>query len=465
MARWSLAARIVRGRWSGDLVALVVERWTLVRSVHVHRCNGRCPPIPTRGHVLRYLGAMDHRCRFCDTPLRHVVVDLGVSPLCESFLRADQLDEMEPFYPLRVMVCDQCFLVQLPAYVTPDVIFTEYAYFSSFSDSWIEHARRYAEEMRSSLGLGPDSLVVELGSNDGYLLRHFVDMGIPVLGIEPAQNVAAVAVDAGVPTIARFFDLELARELRAEGRRADVIAVNNVLAQIPEINGFVEGIAELLGPEGTLTIEVPHLLRLLEENQFDTIYHEHFSYFSLGTVQRILRRHGLDVVDVEELPTHGGSLRVHARHTEVAVPGPRVDALLAIERDAGLDDVASYASFGADVAELKRSVLAFLIGLHAEGKTVAGYGAPGKANTLLNYCGIGPELLPFTVDRNPYKHGRYTPGTRIPILDPSALESSRPDYIWILPWNLRTEISAQLAGARAQGTRLFVAIPGVEVLD
>jgi predicted TPR repeat methyltransferase len=408
---------------------------------------------------------MTHDCRFCKARLEHVVIDLGVSPLCESFLEADQLDQMEPFYPLRVMVCDRCFLVQLPAYVTPDTIFTEYAYFSSFSDSWLEHARRYAEEMRRSLDLGPDSLVIELGSNDGYLLRNFVEMGVPVLGIEPAQNVAVAAEAAGVATLARFFDRELGVALRREGRQADLIACNNTLAQIPDINDFVAGIAELLAPEGTLTIEVPHLLRLLAENQFDTIYHEHFSYFSLASIRRILAHHGLEVVEVRELDTHGGSLRVYARHAPSTTVHPSVAELLTREQKAGLEDVATYAVFAERVAELKRSLLAFLIDLHRDGKTVAGYGAPGKANTLFNYCGIGPDLLPYTVDRNPYKQGRFTPGTRIPIHDPDRLVSARPDYVWILPWNLRREIAAQLSFVREWGGRLFVAIPEPAVLD
>ena len=408
---------------------------------------------------------MGHDCRSCGAPLEHVVVDLGVSPLCESFLRADQLDEMEAFYPLRVMVCDRCFLVQLPAYVAPTTIFSEYAYFASFSDSWLEHARQYTEEMRRSLDLGPDSLVVEVGSNDGYLLRNFVAMGVPALGIDPAENVARVAEAVGVPTLTRFFDRELAIELRREGRRADLLVCNNTLAQVPGLNDFVAGMALLLAPDGTLTIEVPHLLRLLAGTEFDTIYHEHFSYFSLGSIRRILAGHGLEVVDVEELPTHGGSLRVHVRHAASAIVRPRVEALLAREQEAGLEDVATYAAFGARVAELKRSVLSFLIGLHRDGRTVAGYGAPGKANTLLNYCGIGPDLLPYTVDRNPYKHGRFTPGTRIPIHHPDRLVETRPDYIWILPWNLRREIALELSAARDWGARLFVAIPRPEVFD
>jgi SAM-dependent methyltransferase len=408
---------------------------------------------------------MNRTCRFCDASLSDIVVDLGVSPLCESFLSADELDTMEPFYPLKVLVCRRCFLVQLPAYVAPDAIFTEYAYFSSFSTSWLEHARRYAEEMQRTLQLGPHSLVVEVGSNDGYLLRNFVLAGIPVLGIEPAQNVARVAVAAGVRTLPRFFGRDLAVELRSEGYRADLIACNNTLAQIPDINDVVAGFGELLAPEGLLTIEVPHLMRLLAENQFDTIYHEHFSYFSLGTLRAILDRHGLAVVDVDQLATHGGSLRVHARHASVAKPGPRVDALLDVERREGLADIATYAAFGDRVARLKQAILQMLIQLHREGRSIAGYGAPGKANTLLNYCGIGPDLLSFTVDRNPYKQGRYTPGTRIPIYHPDRLEEVRPDVVWILPWNLRAEIADQLSSVSSWGGQLFVAIPQPELFD
>jgi SAM-dependent methyltransferase len=406
-----------------------------------------------------------HRCRFCEAPLEHLVVDLGANPLCESFLRADQLDAMEPFYPLRAEVCDRCFLVQLPAYVEPEAIFTEYAYFSSYSESWLDHVRRYAETMQRSLALGPDSLVVELGSNDGYLLKNFVQAGVPVIGIEPARNIAQVAEAAGVPTINRFFGHALATELRQEGRSADLIICNNTLAQVPDLNDFVAGIAELLAPDGLLTIEVPHLLELLAHDQFDTIYHEHFSYFSVRTLQRIFERFGLDLVDIDVLPTHGGSVRVHGRHAGRSTVQPRVDAMVRRERDAGLETVATYTSFGRRVVELKRSILEFLIGVHREGRTIAGYGAPGKANTLLNYCGIGPDLLPYTVDRNPYKHGRFTPGMRIPIDHPDRLEQDRPDIVWILPWNLRREIAAQLSFVSEWDARLFVAIPRPETFE
>jgi hypothetical protein len=405
-------------------------------------------------------------CRFCAAPLKVVMVDLGVSPLCESFLTEQQLDGMEPFYPLRAMVCEECFLVQLGEYVPPEDIFTEYAYFSSYSASWLEHARRYAESAIERLGLGPDNLVVELGSNDGYLLRNFVAHGVPVLGVEPARNVAEAAERAGVRTLPIFFSRDTAIELESTHGRADLIVVNNVLAQIPSLNDFVAGIDILLADDGLLTIEVPHLLRLIEHTEFDTVYHEHFSYFSLGTAIRILDRHGLTVVDVEELRSHGGSIRIHARHAGAGVvQSHAVARVLEEEAAAGMTDPTTYEAFGERVAAVKADILEFLIGLRREGRTVAGYGAPGKANTLLNYCGIRTDLLPFTVDRNEYKHGRFTPGTHIPIRPPEELDRARPDYVWILPWNLRDEIVEQLAHARSWGGRFVVASPSLTVIE
>jgi SAM-dependent methyltransferase len=393
-----------------------------------------------------------------------VILDLGMSPLCESFLRADQLDDVEPFYPLRLFLCDSCWLVQLAEYVSPEVIFGEYAYFSSFSDSWVDHARRYAEAMIARLGLDRDSLVVELGSNDGYLLRQFDRSGIPVLGIEPAANVAVKAREAGIETIVEFFGEDLGRSLRDAGRRADLLVVNNVLAQVPALNDFVAGAKVLLAPDGLFTVEFPHLLRTLEENQFDQIYHEHFSYFSLRSARRVLARHGLAVVDVEELPTHGGSLRLHVRHAELGqAPTPAVETIAERERVAGLDSVAGYADLTPRVEATKRDVLTFLIDARRDGKTVAGYGAPGKANTFLNYCGIRTDLLAYTVDRNPYKQGRFTPGTHIPIHEPGRLAETRPDFVWILPWNLRDEIAEQLGDVRSWGGRFLIANPRVEV--
>ena len=403
-------------------------------------------------------------CRLCGQPLRRVILDLGMSPLCESFLRADQLDDMEPFYPLRVFACDACWLVQLAEYVSPQEIFGEYAYFSSFSDSWLAHGRAYADQMVASLGLDASSLVVELGSNDGYLLRYFAAQGIPVLGIEPAANVAATARDAGITTLVEFFGSGVARGLADTGQRADLMVVNNVLAQVPGLNDFLEGVRLLLKPDGLLTIEFPHLLRTLQGNQFDQIYHEHFSYFSLLSARAALEAHGLAVVDVQELPTHGGSLRLHARHVgSAAAPSPSVAQIVDAERIAGLDRPAGYAGLAPQVEAIKRDVLEFLINARRDGRTVAGYGAPGKANTFLNYSGIRTDLLDYTVDRNPYKHGRFTPGTHIPIHDPARIRQTRPDFVWILPWNLRTEIAEQLAYVREWGGRLVTAIPQLEI--
>ena len=394
-----------------------------------------------------------------------MVCDLGMSPLCESFLTVDQLNQMERFYPLRADVCTQCWLVQLERYVAPEEIFTEYAYFSSYSESWVQHARDYTDMIIDRMGLGPGSLAVELASNDGYLLQHFVAAGVPVLGIEPARNVAAAAAERGVPTMTRFFGEELAAELTAQGRQADLVIANNVLAQVPDLNSFVAGIKLLLRPGGVVTVEFPHLLRLMEGNQFDTIYHEHFSYFSFGTARRIFARHGLTVFDVEELRTHGGSLRIYGRHADQSEPPPggRVAELAEREAAAGLGTPAPYLEFGDRVAETKRKLLEFLIRAKREGARVAGYGAPGKGNTLLNYCGIRTDFLDYTVDRNPYKHHRFTPGTHIPIYPPSRLAETRPDYILILPWNLKDEIMAQLSDALEWGPRFLVPIPEVTV--
>ena len=416
---------------------------------------------------------MEHRqesagvtCRFCRAPLRHTFVDLGMSPLCESFLPADQVNAMEPFYPLHVRVCERCFLVQLQEYVSPAHIFTEYAYFSSYSNAWLEHAKSYTEMISRRLGLGPQSLVMELASNDGYLLQWFVKQGIPVLGIEPAANVARVAIEKGVPTRVEFFGRESAARLVEEGLQADLIAGNNVLAQVPDLNSFVAGMKIALKPTGTITLEFPHLMRLIQENQFDTIYHEHFSYFSLLTTEKILEAHGLEVFDVEELWTHGGSLRIYARHAGAA--GERASERLAElrrrEEAAGFARVETYSGFEEQVRETKRKLLDFLIRAKREGKRIAGYGAPGKGNTLLNYCGIRTDFLDYTVDRNPYKHGRYLPGTHIPIFPPEKLAETRPDYVLILPWNLKDEIVRQLAYTREWGARFVVPIPEVTVL-
>ena len=404
-------------------------------------------------------------CRFCQAALSHTVVDLGMSPLCESFLSREQLNQMEPFYPLHVYVCGHCFLVQVEQYVAPDHIFTEYAYFSSYSDSWLRHASTYVDMIAARLGLGAEHHVVELGSNDGYLLQYFVKKGIPVLGVEPARNVAAAAVAKGVPTVSRLFGRHTARDLVGEGHAADLIVGNNVLAQVPDVNDFVAGIAVLLKPRGVVTIEFPHLERLMDENQFDTIYHEHFSYFSCSTAERIFAAHGLTLFDAEELPTHGGSLRIYARHTgDASRPvTERAQALLAREETGGLNRLERYASFTEKVHETKRRLLDFLITAKRQGKSVVGYGAPGKGNTLLNYCGIRTDFLDYTVDRNPYKHGKYTPGTHIPIHPPERIGETRPDYVLILPWNLKDEIIEQMAGIRAWGGQFVVPIPDVKI--
>ena len=405
-------------------------------------------------------------CRLCGAGLRYTFVDLGMSPLCESFLTADQLDAMEPFYPLHVLLCDQCFLVQLREYVEPEHIFKEYAYFSSYSTSWVAHAKSYCEMITKRLGLGAESLAVELASNDGYLLQHFGPLGVPMLGIEPAANVAKVAEGKGVPTRVDFFGRRLASMLKTEGRQADLIIGNNVLAQVPDLNDFVGGMQILLKPEGVVTLEFPHLERLMAENQFDTIYHEHFSYFSGITIAHMASRHGLKLIDVETLPTHGGSLRVYLAHQASAhAVSPRVGELLACEEALGFCKAATYAAFSRQVQRTKRELLAFLIKAKNDGKRIVGYGAPGKGNTLLNYCGIGTDFLDFTVDRNPYKHGRFTPGMHIPILPVEALDAARPDYILILPWNLKREIVAQMAHATQWGAKFVVPIPTVTVLD
>jgi SAM-dependent methyltransferase len=401
-------------------------------------------------------------CRFCKAELGETLVDLGVQPLSESFIAPDDQERMEPFYPLHVRVCRRCLLVQVPTYVDREKIFREYAYFSSFSDSWVDHARRFADMVIARLDLGPTSRVIELASNDGYLLQHFVARGIPVTGIEPALNVAAAAEARGVPTIREFFGREQAEDLVREYGPADLVVANNVLAQVPDLNDFVAGISVLLKPGGTATLEFPHVVRMIEGVQFDTIYHEHFSYFSLTTVTQIARAHGLTVDDVEELPTHGGSLRVFLGHVESgSTQAPAVEALLAAERSSGFADLAGYAGFEERVREAKRDLLSFLIAERRAGNSVVGYGAPGKGNTLLNYCGIRTDLLDYTVDRNPYKQGRFTPGTRIPIHDPKRLAETRPDVILILPWNLHDEITRQLRYTREWGARLFIPIPSV----
>ena len=413
------------------------------------------------------LTTKSNACRFCGSPLRHTFADLGMSPLCESYVSVEQVNEMEPFYPLHVYVCEKCFLVQLQEYVSVEAIFSDYAYFSSYSDSWLQHASNYVDQMVERFSFTGDSYVVELASNDGYLLQYFVAKGVPVLGVEPAANVAQVAIEKGVPTLIKFFGVQTAREMVAQGEKADLILANNALAQVPDVNDFVAGMKVLLAPNGVVTVEFPHLMRLMEENQFDTIYHEHFSYFSFLTSEMIFAAHGLTVFDVEELGTHGGSLRIYARHAEdTSKPvGARVTELRSREIDAGFTRLEHYSSFGEKVKETKRKLLEFLIQVRREGKTVAGYGAPGKGNTLLNYCGIRTDFLDYTVDRNPYKQGKFLPGTHIPILHPDRIRETKPDYVLILPWNLRAEIRQQLSYVREWGGKLVVPIPEVEVLS
>ena len=400
-------------------------------------------------------------CRFCGAALRDLVVDLGMSPLANAYVRPEQLGAMESFFPLRALVCRECLLVQVEDYETPEAIFSDYAYFSSYSTTWLEHARRFALDAIDRFSLDADSLVVEVASNDGYLLRWFHERGIPVLGVEPAANVAKVALQAGIPTLVEFLGAQSAEGL-TDGRRADLVIANNVLAHVPDLNDFVAGLATLLAPGGVLTIEFPHLLRLLEDEQFDAIYHEHFSYFSFGTASRVLARHGIALVDVEELPTHGGSLRVVGRHAGPGVERTgRAEALLAREREAGLDRVDTYGGFGERVKAAKRDLLELLIDRRRRGERVVGYGAPAKAATLLNYCGIGTDFLDFTVDRSPHKQGCFLPGVHVPILAPEAIDEAQPEVILILPWNLRGEIEAQLAHVRLWGARFAVHSPRV----
>jgi 2-polyprenyl-3-methyl-5-hydroxy-6-metoxy-1,4-benzoquinol methylase len=407
----------------------------------------------------------DSRCRFCGTPLHYTFVDLGMSPLCESYLSAEQLNQMEPFYPLHVYVCETCYLVQLEEYVSPEHIFTEYAYFSSYADSWLQHAKNYTDSMIERFHLNGQSHVVEVASNDGYLLQYFVEKEIPVLGIEPAANVAKVAIEKRVSTLVEFFGVECAHRLAAEGKQADLLLGNNVLAQVPDLNDFVAGLKILLKPQGVITIEFPHLMCLVAQNQFDTIYHEHFSYFSFITAEKIFAAHGLTLFDVEELSTHGGSLRIFACHTDdTSKPvSQRSLALRQRELEAGLAEMAYYAAFAEQVKETKRKLLDFLIQAKRAEKSIVGYGAPGKGNTLLNYCGIRTDFLDFTVDRNPYKQGKFLPGTHIPIHQPAKIEEIKPDYVLILPWNFKDEIMEQVGYIRAWGGQFIVPIPEVVV--
>lgn len=400
-------------------------------------------------------------CRFCAAALRRTFVDLGMSPLCETYPTVAQLNGAEVYYPLHVYICENCWLVQLEEYESAENIFSDYAYFASYSDSWLKHCEKYCNEMQTRFDLGPQSFAVEVASNDGYLLQYLVRKGVPVLGIEPAANVAKAAVEKGVPTLVRFFGAELAKELAAEGRTADLVIGNNVLAQVPDLNDFVEGLKVLLKPEGVVTLEFPHLLRLIEHNEFDTIYHEHFSYFSLITTIKILEAHGLTVFDVEELKSHGGSLRVFACRTSSQSHSitSSVKKVLDDELNSKLDRIEGYEDFARQVKETKIEFVDFLLTAAKEGKKVAGYGAPGKSATLLHYCGVGKDFIEYTVDRSLYKQGRHLPGSRIPIYHPDRIRETKPDYIVILPWNLKDEIIQQLQFIREWGGRFVVPIP------
>lgn len=405
------------------------------------------------------------QCRFCGTGLQRTFIDLGLSPLCETYPAAADFARGEVYYPLHVYVCDNCFLVQLEEYESAENIFSDYAYFSSYSDSWLKHSENYCKKMASGFGLNQNSFVVEVASNDGYLLQYFAQQGVPVLGIEPAANVAKVAIEKGVPSLVRFFGTELAKELAAEARCADLVLGNNVLAQVPDLNDFVEGLKIMLKPDGVLTLEFPHLLKLIELNEFDTIYHEHFSYFSMLTTIRIMEAHGLRVFDVEELKSHGGSLRVYACRAEcdLHLLQPNVAKVLADETEAGLSSPEGYETFARKVKETKLTFVEFLLEVAKQGKSVVGYGAPGKSATLLHYCGIGKDLIEYTVDRSPHKQGRFLPGNHIPIFHPGRIRETRPDYVVILPWNLKDEIMEQLRFIREWGGHFVVPIPKVTI--
>ena len=411
------------------------------------------------------MGHAENRCRFCNTPLRNVFVDLGVSPLANSYLKEEQLQKMEPHFPLCVYVCDACYLVQLPEVQSPEEIFSDYAYFSSYSESWLKHAKDYTGLMIDRFGFDSRSQVIEIASNDGYLLQYFKEKGVPVLGIEPARNVAKAAQDAGIPTVVKFFGTQTARELVDEGRRADLLLGNNVLAHVPNINDFLAGMKIILKPTGVITMEFPHLMRLMDENQFDTIYHEHYSYLSLLSVERIFASHGLTLFDVDELPTHGGSLRIYARHTEDGSRpvSQKILDLRKREAAAGFAGLDAYHSFNEKVKETKRKILTFLIDAKRNGKSIAAYGAPAKGNTLLIYCGIRSDFIDFTVDRSPHKQDHYLPGTHIPIYHPDKIRESKPDYLVILPWNLKDEIMDQMSYIRDWGGKFVVFIPEVKV--
>jgi SAM-dependent methyltransferase len=409
--------------------------------------------------------ATRHRCRFCDAPLEVTFCDLGMSPLANSYITSDQIDQPESTYPLHAYVCGQCLLVQVPMFESAESIFSDYLYFSSYSPSWLAHAQKYVDEVVARFGLGPNHQAVEIASNDGYLLQYFAPHGTRTLGIEPAANVAEVARERGIDTLVGFFGTTMARHLAAEQTRADLLIGNNVLAHVPDLNDFVRGLGILLADDGVITMEFPHLYQLILHNQFDTIYHEHFSYFSLLAVRAVFAHHGLRIFDVEQLPTHGGSIRIFACHAESGhTDSERVDGLCATERAASLDRLETYGAFADRVQRAKRELLKFLIAAKEEGRSVVGYGAPAKGNTLLNYCGVGRDLIDYTVDKSPHKQGTALPGTHIPVFAPSRIEETKPDYVLILPWNLQDEVISEMACVHEWGGRFIVPIPEVAVV-
>ncbi len=425
------------------------------------KLHGRCGDSHGKDDKMHFA-----KCRFCGKKLTVTFTDLGITPLSNSFISLKNLYRSEVFYPLHAMVCEECLLVQVIDVQTPKEIFSEYAYFSSYSDSWLNHAKEYAQMIISKLMLGRDSNVIEIASNDGYLLQYFNEYDILVLGIEPAANVAACAAKKGVPTIVDFFGVGLANKLAKGGQFADLIIGNNVLAHVPDINDFVEGMRRILAPGGTITLEFPHLLKLIEGNQFDTIYHEHFSYISLLAAIKIFKAHDLCIYDVEEIPTHGGSLRIYVGHFSDTYKkvSSAVDKVLSDEINRGLNSINVYKLFAENVKRIKYSILELLISLKQDGKVIVGYGAPAKGNTLLNYCGIRTDFISFTVDRNPYKQGKYLPGTHIPILDPDKIKETKPEYVFVMPWNIKDEIIQQLEFIREWGGKFIIPIPEIEVI-
>ena len=405
-------------------------------------------------------------CRFCDQPLEHVVVDLGMSPLCQSQIEVDGLNKPEVFYPLRAFVCEHCWLIQVHEHVHGEEIFSHYAYFSSFSDSWLEHAESYVDMIVDRLGLDSDSHIVELASNDGYLLKNFVTKGISCLGVEPATNVAKVAIEKGIPVCNKFFGVNTAKEIVAEGRQANLMIANNVLAHVPDLNDFTAGIKIVLAPGGTLTVEFPHAQNMIELNQFDTIYQEHYCYFLLSALEKVFDHHGMTIFDLDVIPTHGGSLRIYVRHTEdTGRPVTKaVDQIRDKEISGGMMDLETYRQFAKRATETRWNLLEFLINARREGKTIVGYGAPGKGNTMLNYCGIREDLLDYTVDRNPFKQNSFLVGSRIPVYAPEMIAQTRPDFVLVLPWNLKSELVKQLGYIRDWGGQLVFAIPELEIV-